>query len=74
VIGFVVSIKSIVVLLVLFTAGCDSSDVPKSVPKVDNSEKLFATQRQALDSAQQARQQMDQQIEAQRKAIDQQNP
>jgi hypothetical protein len=64
--------KNIVFLLVFAIAGCNSSEVPKPVPKTATTDRLFDTQRQALEQAKRVGQQMDQQAEAQRKAIEQQ--
>ena len=61
-------------LLLMFIAGCNSSDIPKSVPKTATTERLFDTQRQALEQSKQIQHQVDQQAEAQRKIIDQQTP
>lgn len=61
-------------LLVMFIAGCNSSDIPKSVPKTTTAGRLFDTQRQALEQSKQIQLQVDRQAEAQRKAMDQQNP
>lgn len=64
--------RNIILLLVLFIAGCNSPDIPKPVPKTANNDRLFDTQRHALEQAKQVNQQMDQQAEAQRKAIERQ--
>jgi hypothetical protein len=64
--------RSIVLLIVFFIAGCNSSDIPKPVPKTASNDRLFDTQRRALGQAKQISQQMEQQAEVQRKAIEQQ--
>ncbi|MFA5172518.1 MAG: hypothetical protein WC426_13235 [Sulfuriferula sp.] len=60
-------------LLVIFIAGCNSSDIPKSVPKTATADRLFDMQRHALEQSKKIQLQVDQQAEAQRKALDQQN-
>ena len=59
-------------LLVLFLTGCDSSDIPKPVPKTETAVPLFDAQRQVLTQSKQVQQQINQQADAQRQIIEQQ--
>ncbi|MDR3391989.1 MAG: hypothetical protein P4L77_09675 [Sulfuriferula sp.] len=63
-------------IYLLAVAGCDSHVVPPSVPKVEApqqaQERLFDTQRKALEQAKQVDGKVQQDAAAQRHAIDQQ--
>lgn len=59
-------------LLVLFLAGCNSSDIPKPVPKTASVVPLFDAQRRALTQSEQIQQQINQQADGQRQIIEQQ--
>lgn len=60
--------------LLLIVAGCDSHVVPPAVPKVQapqqGQDKLFDTQRQALDKARQVEETVQRDAEAQRQALE----